>query len=80
MDYTCVNYNVEAWEGRAYSYGMQASALVCFPCQTWPRHCQSCLLIKQLCCLSKILMHLRNSCWHNVLHKCIAVQSTVEPE
>ena len=24
MDYTCVNYNVEAWEGRAYSYGMQA--------------------------------------------------------
>ena len=27
MDYTCVNYNVEAWEGRAYSYGMQAGAL-----------------------------------------------------
>ena len=26
MDYTCVNYNVEAWEGRAYSYGMQACA------------------------------------------------------
>lgn len=26
MDYTCVNYNVEAWEGRAYSYGMQAGA------------------------------------------------------
>ncbi|KAK9835055.1 hypothetical protein WJX81_007524 [Elliptochloris bilobata] len=23
MDNTCVNYNVEAWEGRAYSYGMQ---------------------------------------------------------
>ena len=23
MDYTCVNYSVEAWEGRAYSYGMQ---------------------------------------------------------
>ena len=27
MDYTCVNYNVEAWEGRAYSYGMQACAV-----------------------------------------------------
>lgn len=29
MDYTCVNYSVEAWEGRAYSYGMQVRAPGC---------------------------------------------------
>lgn len=79
MDYTCVNYNVEAWEGRAYSYGMQASTLLCFVCQTWPaRQHQSCSLSGYHSTSARFLCRRRSHAGMHALIVCMAVQSVVE--